>query len=60
MTVRYELRKVGVYDRETGRTLTPLDNEFHNEYHEWLKDPANVPDPEPVKMDTRNTTGNSP
>lgn len=45
---RYELRAVGVFDRELDKVITPADPEWASEYHVWLADPANVPDPMPI------------
>lgn len=45
MSARYELRQVGIFDRELGRAITMMDNEWAA-YQAWL-DAGGHPDPEP-------------
>jgi hypothetical protein len=46
MTTRYELRPVGVFDRELGRDITPADDEWPT-YHAWLE-AGNAPELPPA------------
>jgi hypothetical protein len=45
---RYELRPVGVFDRELGRAIRNTDPEWRT-YEAWLATPGNVVGPAPVE-----------
>jgi hypothetical protein len=57
MTARYELRPVGIFDRELGRGITPADDEWPV-YHAWLE-AGNAPDlpPPPPKPSLEHVVG---
>ena len=41
---RYAIRPVGVYDSQTGQTITPMNDAAWAEYDAWLR-AGNTPDP---------------